>query len=184
MFTKNSILLRSLTILGASTDSIWDSLIAWNGNALSLKNDYSYFVASRNIYNYMASHIKKSQSEIPSDGYNSSFSSYGVCFGNGKTPATENDYCMEGDLLKDYGYSQIYSKTKDSVTFVYTITNNESEPFTISEIGLVDYAYRNYGYTYYYSGILVERTILESPITIPAGGVGQVTYTIRMNGLE
>ena len=29
--------------------------------------------------------------------------------------------------------------------------------------------------------IWVERTVLETPVTIPAGGVGQVTYTIRMN---
>ena len=29
---------------------------------------------------------------------------------------------------------------------------------------------------------LIERTVLESPITIPAnGGVGQVTYKIRMD---
>ena len=66
---------------------------------------------------------------------------------------------------------------------MFTLTNTGSEDFTISELGLVTYAYitNTNGYCYE-NNFLLERTVLENPITIPAnGGVGQVTYTIRMD---
>lgn len=55
-----------------------------------------------------------------------------------------------------------------------TITNNNETDITIGEVGIVYQTGSSYS-------VLFERTVLESPITIPAGGVGQVTYTIRMN---
>ena len=56
---------------------------------------------------------------------------------------------------------------------VLTITNNNATDITIGEVGIV-YQGSN-------TAALLERTVLDSPITIPAGGVSQITYTIRMN---
>lgn len=187
MITKNFKLLTALNRLALNLDVYWTSFVAWNGDTVKKYSGYAnYNVAASGLYDYMTLHPKVSQSDIPTNVNSSnSFSKRGVCFGNGTTPPTENDHCMEGDLLTNYGCSQTYEFSKDSITFTYTITNNGSDPFTISEVGLLGYAYVGNGnYRYYSSGILLDRTLLESPITIPAGGVGQLTYTIRMNGLD
>lgn len=100
----------------------------------------------------------------------------GVAFGNGDTPATLDDYKLSGDILSGYSSNCSLQKTYVeggvSLTAVYTITNNNSKSMEIKEIGLISRA----GIT-----ALLERTVLDTPITIEPGGVGQVTYTITMN---
>lgn len=61
-----------------------------------------------------------------------------------------------------------------TISSVLTITNGNDTDVTINEIGL------NLNYTGNWA-FLVDRTVLDAPLTIPAGGIGQVTYTIRMN---
>lgn len=187
MLTKNFMYAIAKKTLGVDDGISWASLVAWNGNKLQEHSGYrSCSIYLNALHYFMTRHDKISQSDIPSEKYASGyFQGLGVCFGNGTTPPTENDHCMEGDLLTNYGYSQTYNFSKDSVTVTYTITNSGNDPFTISEVGLLTHAYQQDKYgSYYSSGILLDRTVLESPITIPAGGVGQVTYTIRMNGLD
>lgn len=113
---------------------------------------------------------------------------YGVCFGNGNAAESFDDYTMSGELFTTYTYSQTRTVSYDDggvvSTILYTLTNTGDVDFTISEIGMFGYAYMKHkGYSrYYYYDFLEERTVLESPITIPAnGGVGQVTYTLRSN---
>ena len=67
-------------------------------------------------------------------------------------------------------------------TATYTITNNGSEAVTIAEVAimariLTDANGSNAAATLQ----LWERTVLDYPVTIPAGGIGQVTYTVRMD---
>lgn len=121
--------------------------------------------------------------------------SQAVFFGTGSISPTIDDYRLSGDTVTGYTSSN-YSKdeyaedgTFAKRTITYTITNNNTEPVTIGEIGIFicatwttsrssdKYIYTTYPY-------LLERTVLESPITIPAGGVGQVTYSITENYLE
>lgn len=54
-----------------------------------------------------------------------------------------------------------------------TVTNPNSQDAVISEIYYVKY-YGNGAY-------LLDHTVLDSPITIPANGVRSLTYTIRIN---
>jgi hypothetical protein len=58
---------------------------------------------------------------------------------------------------------------------MYTLTNNGTEDFTVSEIGLYGYIrqkHKDKSYYYRYH-VLIDRTLLETPITIPGnGGVG------------
>ena len=110
-------------------------------------------------------------------------SSYGVSFGTGTTPATASDYCLESIL----GGTQIsvsvpsavsYSRgdTYDEYSVTFGVTNKTADAITISEVGLTIYN-SNSPYAY----VLVDRTVLETPITIPAGQSKQITYTIRFN---
>lgn len=110
----------------------------------------------------------------------------GVILGTGTTPVSFNDYKLSGDIISTFNYSAQVSKGADEsgmyITAVYTITNTSSSPITIGEIGIMNNTTSTS--TSASDGkycILLERTVLETPVTIEAGGVGQVTYTIRMD---
>lgn len=106
----------------------------------------------------------------------------GVIIGDGDTAPTVNDYKLSGNLISTFTYSAAVTAedTDDGViiTGLYTITNSGTETITIKEIGLVATPTNNSGLQY---RLLIERTVLETPVTIEPSGVGQVTYTIRMN---
>lgn len=131
----------------------------------------SYFSES-NCYNVLALRTACTALVAGSSGT-------GVVIGSGSTPPTTNDYCMENQittvtgtvgLTKSIGDNQDYA----SITALLTITNTGSEDITINEIGLQIKTTGNWTY-------LVERTVLDAPVTIASGGVGQITYSIRMN---
>ena len=110
----------------------------------------------------------------------------GVAFGTGTTPVTFNDYKLSGNYIS--GLTASISKSSGSdedgawKTALYTITNSNDYDVTIGEVGsfIVCCSSTSTQSSSRYSA-LVERTVLSSPVTIPAGGVGQVTYTLRFN---
>ena len=111
----------------------------------------------------------------------------GVSFGTGTTPATASDYQLESTLNSTQitvsnpsavSYSRGDTYEEYSVTF--GITNKTAEAITISEVGLTAAPYySSSGTTSVY--VLVDRTVLDTPVTIPAGQSKQITYTIRFN---
>lgn len=109
----------------------------------------------------------------------------GAIIGTGTTAPTFDDYALSGELISTFSATVSFSSAADNDgvtnTAVYTITNTGSTAFTIGEIGLfvnaTNAATSTTGGKYC---VLVERSLLEVPVTIPAGGVGQVTYAIRM----
>lgn len=108
--------------------------------------------------------------------------SIGVAFGDGAEPVTPDDWKLSGNLVTGIVASATIQRTNCAeyaeITAIYTITNGNAADVTISEVGTYG---RVPSGTKDYTNALVERTVLDSPVTIPAGGVGQVTYTIRMN---
>ena len=98
----------------------------------------------------------------------------GVAFGNGTSGPSVDDYTLSGSLVTAFTSSALMSKTGNTITVTYTLT--ATEDITISEIGLFSLYYNGNRYPF-----LVERTLLDEPVTIPAGGVGQVVYTINLN---
>lgn len=108
----------------------------------------------------------------------------GVWIGNGKTPATADDYKLEsritsGISITNQNYSSV-SVTEDGLhlSATYGVRNTGGDPLEISEIGLVTY-YNTKSAT---TGdiFLIERTVLETPIVIPVGESRQITYTISL----
>lgn len=114
--------------------------------------------------------------------YNESSPTPGVMFGKGDTAPTIDDYKLSGSLITGITASKTVSYSTDdegaTCTGLYTITNSGTSDKTISEVCL--YAALTYNGAYQ-RGAVIERTVLDTPVTIPAGGIGQVTYTIRMN---
>lgn len=105
----------------------------------------------------------------------------GIVFGDGAEPVTLNDYTLSGNAFTNHTGTVDFTAAIDeadisvTMTSVCTLTNTGSEDFTIREVGL----YVAYGGSTS-NPLLYERTLLDSPVTIPASGVGQVTYTIKL----
>ena len=122
---------------------------------------------------------------------NTNGTSYGILFGTGNTQPTVDDITLSGDAVpiasfsKNHTYKSAYKEDCVEISTIITLTNNTEAAITIGEIGLFSNFYYEYDsssyYPRHYYPFMIERTALETPITIPAGGVGQVTYTIRMN---
>lgn len=106
----------------------------------------------------------------------------GVSFGTGTTPPTASDYVLESILSNTQisvaapnAVSYSRGDTYDAYFVAFGITNKTSEAITISEVGLTASPVTNS------ACVLVDRTVLDTPVTIPAGQSKQITYTIRFN---
>lgn len=122
-------------------------------------------------------HMKSLQSNLGNSGLS------GVVLGTGTTPATSDDITLAGNVISTYTYtsSAVAQQTDNGyeATATYTITNTGTDAFTVSELCFFASAYNSDSSS---SGpMLLERTVLENPLTIEAGGIGVLTYTIRMN---
>lgn len=117
-----------------------------------------------------------------------------VLIGSGDTPATEDDYYLENQITgESYLAAVTYSNAIDTVNkkygryAQYTITNNSAQDLVIKEIGrfLSVNASTTEGGTP--SGanskrmFMIDRIVLDTPITIPAGEAGIIRYGYYMN---
>lgn len=109
---------------------------------------------------------------------------FGVSFGAGTTPATLEDYKLENSLSSAQisvnnpsGVSFSRGDTFDEYSVSFGVTNKTSDAITISEVGL--FVSVSKGSTT--STVLVDRTVLDTPVTIPANETKHIAYTIRFN---
>lgn len=137
----------------------------------------AYGTTSNNNYAPVLSRVIK-------DDITANFSTSGVAFGDGNIAPTIDDITLSGNCIRTLTHTCSVTNTADedgvTTTALYTLTNTGTEDITISEVGLFAKLSTTSSDTYKYMA-LVERTLLDEPVTIPAGGVGQITYTIRMN---
>ncbi len=114
--------------------------------------------------------------------YSGSVSDRGVCFGTGTTPPTADDYCLEkpitSGLIVTTPSAVTYNSTDEYMEYIATFGVTATNTVTITEIGLRFAPYWNTNDKCY---AMVDRTVLENPIEIPAGQAKQITYTIRFN---
>ena len=110
----------------------------------------------------------------------------GIILGSGTTPATFDDYCLENRIVADglTVSTNLTSQTDENgmcISAMITISNTTDEAVTVAECGVHCGGSSGSNGSKKYNYVLLDRTVLETPITIEPGGVGQVTYTIRMN---
>lgn len=127
---------------------------------------------------------------VPTSQHIVSYSSTaGVVYGAGETPATVDDYKLEelitsGLSVRGSSFLRMVDGGMEIVVD-HTIYNGGSEgPITIREAGryaLSDYYKSETATSTTYIGLLWERTVLETPVTIPQGESRTVTYTVRIN---
>ena len=110
------------------------------------------------------------------------YNNCGVVVGSGKTPASKTDYKLENLIssgLTSAGTTSTSQITVDGIETVKAIIlrNTSSADITISEIGMLGCCYSSGTF----QAVLVDRTVLDNPITIPAGESKAISYTIRIN---
>lgn len=175
------------------TNNFWrclSALVYQNNDGIKFKNYYGNdLIADNNGYHLrvgnvatpqtMSPNMYKVRTSLSGDG--------GVIFGTNDTPATASDYKLSGEIISGITASVAKNKNVDAgngvatLSAIYTITNGNSDAITIKEVGLIANAYSSSGNASAEYKCLIERTVLNEPVTIPAGGVGQVVYTITLN---
>ena len=170
MFTKNWYILQSLHMLSDSKQQMTDlKPLDWDGQSKQKYYPYHTNVSIQAAINSVKTDLARYTS--------------GVLFGTGDTPASLDDYKLAGDVIQNINASVYktysYSEAQPSLKALYTITNNNEATITIKEVALnLQFDYTSSGSS---TGCVIDRTVLDTPVTIPAGGVGQVEYTITFN---
>lgn len=117
-----------------------------------------------------------------------SLSAAGVVVGTGDTPPTVDDYKLEAQITANLTGTTIQSTGQDIEGNPYlnidlTLHNSGAETVTIREIG-----YRQGFNTATVQGtttssttryLLIDRTVLDEPVVIPAGENGIIRYTLK-----
>ena len=114
--------------------------------------------------------------------YSSNYGSYyGTFWGRGTTPPTGNDYKME-DPINDGSLSIVSSqgtliKTDNGdhyrISALHQVTNTTDQDITITEAGICG-IWKSGG-----KAFLLDHTILENPVVIPARKTVPIEYAIR-----
>lgn len=109
----------------------------------------------------------------------------GVYFGTGSTPASLEDYTLESPITTGLAFAgglegvSAYENGRAEVIARYIVTNTSNAEINIREIGC--FVPVHISTTSAYQVIMMERTVLPEPITIPAGEAKMVTYKITFN---
>ena len=101
-----------------------------------------------------------------------------LIFGNGNTP--DNDYSLSSEItsgLKCNTMNRAF--TKSGIIYTSTITNDSSNPITITEIGLCE-DYCSSANSSYYAQAIIGREEIE-PITLQPGDTKSFTYKINLS---
>lgn len=100
--------------------------------------------------------------------------------GRGRTPATVDDYKLEDMITSGLTCSVSISLDGDNdATHKLLLTNTSNEDIIIGEVGIAGMHYMTASNSTRLFA-LIERTVLDSPLTIPAGGIGTIDYTIKL----
>lgn len=166
MFTKQYITYRELMFT--------------NGGARSVKTITGASGTMNASYSYQGdfgAHMHRARCENPMNA--------GVYFGTGKTPPTRDDYKLENIIMSGLSITNESSVTftdlgdgKYEASASYMVNNTSGAAITISEIAY--YGIVGTGSSYVYI-VLFERTVLDNPITIPAGETKLITYKLTFN---
>ena len=159
-----------------------------SGNSTTFINSYGQSKTLRLNRNNAISYVDSMNfKSIGSTAHESSGSS-GIMFGDDATPPTPADYKLSGNVIANLTLTHSVARVMKSdgcaeITNTVLVTNGNTNDVTIKEVGLFTQitAYNPTSSSGLSSYTMVDRTVLDTPVTIPAGGIGQVTYTIRMN---
>lgn len=145
------------------------TLISISGSNCPIKANTQYLL--RDIW-FSARNSLSTLATNPADGLGY------IILGNGTTEPTPEDYCLESQITTNLSCDNVSVSRNTTVkTYTATFSNSGTSPITVTEIGYVSRT--GYGTDHMvYDDFLMDRTVLETPITIPAGESRTVTYEL------
>lgn len=150
------------------------TLISISGSncPIDIGSGYSEYIL-RKIWNSTVNSLS-TLATTPTDGLGY------IVLGNGTTEPTPEDYRLESQITTNLSCDSVSVSRNTTVkTYTATFSNSGTSDITVTEIGYVSrilYTYSNWNYIY--DDFLMDRTVLETPITIPAGESRTVTYEL------
>jgi len=111
----------------------------------------------------------------------------GIIVGNGDTPATEDDYALESKITSGLTASNsTYTFGVDDgnpyLEYLFTLTNTTGADIVVKEIGYVQplqSATTSGGNASSSGNYLIDRTVLSTPVTVPANGSAAIKYRLK-----
>lgn len=132
------------------------------------------------------------QNGFPYSVYNSvsiasSASNNGIRLGTGNTQATENDYNLESRITSGLTASSpavtydVDENGNPYKEFLFTLTNTTNSDITVAEIGYFQQVYTSTskGANTSTTTIMLDRTVLSTPVTVPANDSAAIKYTLK-----
>lgn len=111
---------------------------------------------------------------------------YGVYFGSGSTPATREDYKLESPIESGLSItnpgSLVWLETDGdnrSAVADFVLRNTSGAEIVVREVGFVSALIRQNDGDFY--PCLFERTVLDNPVTIPAGEARLIEYKVTIS---
>lgn len=111
-----------------------------------------------------------------------STNSKGVAFGTGTTAPSRNDYWLSGDLITTISVvaatiTSSVSNEAYNYNCALTISNTGDADISIGEVALVGYVYKSSNSPLY---AMLDRLVLDTPLTLAAGEQGVITYNFNL----
>lgn len=190
MFTKNYIRLQNLIFQSTQYNTFDTTFVKIDGTTTrACIGQLGYLGFKRWMALGRCQALTASSNEIGPTAINNALCP-GVYFGSGSTPATRDDYTLEAPITSGL------TITNGTVAYggiagdyyahaLFTVQNTSENEITISEVGLfTPLAYdcsANVSNAHIWNLFLMDRVVLEEPITIPAGGAKVVMYKQAYN---
>lgn len=117
-----------------------------------------------------------------------SSSGAGIRVGTGGTAASEDDYKLEAQITSGMSASSVTptynvdGSGNPYLEYLFTLTNNTSNDITVREIGYVQslrVASTQGGKANTSSNFLFDRTVLDTPVTVPANDSAAIKYKLK-----
>lgn len=106
-----------------------------------------------------------------------------VAFGTGSTPPSVDDYWLSGDLITGIsivaqGITRANTEGGVGFTNKLTVENTGSDTIVINEMAIIARCY--YNASSYDGPAMVDRTVLDTPLTLAPGEQGTIDYTFNL----
>ena len=128
----------------------------------------------RNIWNATANSLS-TLATSPQDGLGC------IVLGNGTNSGeSPEDFKLESQITTNLSCDNVsVSRNTTAKTYTATFSNSGTSPITVTEVGYISrIPYTFTQFNLIYDNFLMDRTVLETPITIPAGESRTVTYEL------
>jgi hypothetical protein len=187
MFTNNYIAFRHNLFFG-TTSASGSANGVFGKNMTNTAGAATYFwsSAAKNDVKDIGSAMQRPRCRDIITGASSQASTYyGVYFGSGSTPATKADYTLESPITSGLTFSEeslefpTDGNGKYVVSAKYAVTNTTESEINIYEIGCFCPVLKDSYNTWHL--VMMDRTVLTKPITIPAGLTANVEYRFTFN---